>query len=112
MVQMLISCISEYNFVLSNYSDNEKPTVTALPDNAVVDENDVTLTCGEVTNEANPTYKWYKGGMVQGPITKTWMIGKTKAASGSYQCEVVAAAHTGSSDKSDTVTVTILCEYH
>ncbi len=97
---------------MSNYSDNDKPTATALPDNPVVDVNDVTLTCGEATNEANPTYKWYMGGAEQGPTTKTWNIGKTKAASGSYQCEVVAAAHTGTSDKSDAVTVNILCEYH
>ena len=105
-------CISKYSCVLSNYSDNDKPTATALPENPVVDDDDVTLTCAEATNEPNPTYKWYKGGMAQGPTTKTWMIGKTKAASGSYQCEVVAATHTGTSDKSVAVTVIFLCEYH
>ena len=109
---MLISCISEYKCVLLNYSDNDKPTATALPDNPVVDVDDVTMTCAEVTNEPNATYKWYKGGAEQGPTTKTWIIGKAKAASASYQCEVVAATHTGTSDKSDAVTVTILCEYH
>ena len=109
---MPISCISEYKCVLSNYSDNDKPAAAALPDNPDVDVDDVTLSCGEATNEPNPTYKWYKGGAEQGPTTKTWLIGKTKATSGSYQCEVVAATHTGTRDNSDAVTVTILCEYH
>ena len=98
---------------MSNYPDNDKPTATALPDNPVVDVNDVTLTCGEATNEASATYKWYKDGMEDTTSTaSTWNIGNARAESGSYACEVVAATHTGTSDKSDAVTVTFLCEYH
>ena len=97
----------------SHYSDNDKPTVKESPINPVDTANDVTLTCTKTTNEDSPTYKWYKNGMEDSTSTaSTWNIGNTRAASGSYACEVVAATHTGTSDKSDAVTVTFLCEYH
>ena len=100
---------------MSNYSDNDKPTVTASPDNPVDTANDVILTCVEATNEdsPSPTYKWYKDGTEDSSSTaSTWNIGNVRAQTGSYQCEVVAATHTGTSEKSDAVTVTFLCEYH
>ena len=96
-----------------HYSDNDKPTVTASPDNPVDTVNDVTLICTKGTNEDNPTFKWFKDSMEDNTSTaSTWNIGNARAASGSYACEVVAATPTGTSGKSDAVTVTFLCEYH
>ena len=97
----------------SHYLDNDKPTVTASPVNPVDTVNDVTLTCTNATNEADLQYKWYKNGTEDGTsIASTWNIGKTRNASGSYACAVVTATHNRTSDKSDAVTVTFLCEYH
>ena len=97
----------------SHYSDNDKPTVTASPDNPVDTVNDVTLTCTKATNEGSPTFKWFKDGTEDSTSTaSTWDIGKARASSGSYACEVVAATYTGTSVKSDGVTVTFLCECH
>ncbi len=97
---------------MSNYSVNDKPTAKASPDNPVDGVDDVILTCDEATNEADPTYEWYKSDVKEGPNTKEYNIGKLKAASGSYTCAVVGKAHTGTSVKSNAVEVKILCKYH
>ena len=69
----------------------------------------VTLICNEVTNDEVISYEWYFNGVIQEDETgKTFIIGNTRASTGTYACQVLTQSRV--STRSEDKCITFLCK--